>query len=289
MLNRQRIVVAALAEAGGTLHRTNLVKLAFLLREETVIGNDPTFYDFVPYRFGPFSFALWREVEALARDGCVSVTEESVSLREPAKAVAGVLPANTHDAVRSIVATYAKLPLTKLLLSVYERYPWYASRSELQELRPKEYTRGIPASPAVYTIGYEGRSVDAFFSKLLSSHLAGIVDVRANPVSRKYGFASRSMAEIGRRLGLQYHHLPELGVPPSERTDLAHPGAREALLRVYEEATLPERAAAIETAAHLVSGAPMALLCMEADPARCHRGRLAPAVSRVAGLPVAHL
>ena len=52
----------------------------------------------------------------------------------------------------------------------------------------------------MYTIGYEGRSVDAFFSRLLRLRLSGVIDVRSNPVSRKYGFAARSMTEIGKKL-----------------------------------------------------------------------------------------
>ena len=86
--------------------------------------------------FGPFSFALYRDIEALGRDGHLDVAKEHVSLRQPGS-LAFVLAAKVREAIRSIVATYAKLPNTGLLRLVYERYPWYASRSERQDLRPK--------------------------------------------------------------------------------------------------------------------------------------------------------
>ena len=50
------------------------MKLVFLLRHETCLKDVPSFYDFVPYKFGPFSFTLYRELERLQQNGYVTTS-----------------------------------------------------------------------------------------------------------------------------------------------------------------------------------------------------------------------
>ncbi len=88
MLNRQRMILALLDHAGVPIQNTMLVKLAFLLREETAVGKDHTFYGFLPYKQGPFSFGLYRELEALERDGYVERREQSIGLRSRVRQLA---------------------------------------------------------------------------------------------------------------------------------------------------------------------------------------------------------
>ena len=61
MLVRRRILLGLMHLAGEPLARTKLVKLAFLLSQEEA-GTLPAFYDFVPFKFGAFSFVLYRDV-----------------------------------------------------------------------------------------------------------------------------------------------------------------------------------------------------------------------------------
>ena len=84
MLRRQKTVLALLAEAHEPMTSTLLVKLVFLLRRETILRDDPVFYDFVPYLYGPFSFALYRELDCLQRDGLVTNTDERWAINGPA-------------------------------------------------------------------------------------------------------------------------------------------------------------------------------------------------------------
>ncbi len=112
MLNRQRIVLALLDQAGEPIQNTTLVKLAFLLREETAIGRDRTFYDFVPYKQGPFSFGLYRELDALERDSYVERGERSIGLGSRARKLARdqierLTPTHT-EAVAAVVKEYGK-------------------------------------------------------------------------------------------------------------------------------------------------------------------------------------
>lgn len=293
MLNRQRIVLALLDHAGEPIQNTILVKLAFLLREETAIGRDRTFYDFVPYMQGPFSFGLYRELEALERDGYVERGEQSIGVGSRACKLARdqierLTPAQS-DAVAAVMREYGKKRRSNLLRSVYSRYPWYASKSELAQYVPDHVPAPPKREPAAYTVGYEGKSVDSFFNGLLVSGMEGILDVRANPVSRKYGFAKKSMSRIAERLGLVYFHMPELGITGDHRADLSDFDSYQRLLDQYEKKMLPKRTQHIERVTELLSSRPLALLCMEKDVRCCHRGRLANRVAEEGGLAVEHL
>jgi uncharacterized protein (DUF488 family) len=147
-----------------------------------------------------------------------------------------------------------------------------------------------PEAPiAVYTAGYEGASIDSFLDGLLRAGIHAIGDVRANPVSRKYGFAGSSMRRIAGKLGLTYEHFPMLGIPSASRKGLGDTVSHEDLFDAYERDILSREPAEIERLARCMAQRPMVLVCMEKAPEMCHRSRLAKHVARAAGLPVQHL
>ena len=145
------------------------------------------------------------------------------------------------------------------------------------------------AAMAIYTIGYEGASVESFLEACRRNGIARILDVRNNPWSRKAGFSKKALAEACAEAGIEYRHLPELGIPRAERQKLDTPEAKQALLDRYEKEILPPQREAVAQALALVQEKPTALLCLEADPNLCHRGRLAQALARISGLPIQHL
>ena len=293
MLTRQKAVLGLLAQTGGSLNPTVFVKFMFLLRHETVLQGESSFYDFVPYRFGPFSFQLYRDLTSLKNngylqqdDGIVGVSDE---LKHEVDSKQSELPERIHQALRSVVKRYGGMEQKSLLRDVYERFPWFASRSELTDLRPDTVPNSVPAAKAVYTVGYEGKSVDFFFNGLLKAGVLQILDVRANPMSRKYGFARKSMSEISSKLGIRYKHMPALGIPGEYRKELSDFDSYQRLLNRYESEMLPKRSKEIEEASSEVQHTPTALLCMERDSRCCHRSRLANSVSLSSGLPIVHL
>ncbi len=138
-------------------------------------------------------------------------------------------------------------------------------------------------------MGYENRSVDGFLNKLLRAGIRKIVDVRANPVSRKYGFARSSLASLAGKLGLGYTHCPELGISSEKRRDVhTHDQFRE-LFGYYEREILPEEADAVTRVAELVKTVPSVLVCMEKEAVDCHRSRLATRVASLTDLKIVHL
>ena len=293
MLTRQKTVLSLLTQVGRPLSPTVFVKLVFLLRQETDLERDQSFYSFVPYNFGPFSFTLYWDLGSLRQNGYVTIEEERIALcgrtRELAEKRVEELPASIRSAVADVLTRYGTMNQKALIREVYSRYPWFALNSKLPERDSVSVQRPKKARPAVYTAGYEGRSVDAFFNDLLKRGIHVVVDVRANPVSRKYGFSRLRLVEFCKKLGLQYRHMPTLGIPGTARASLNGFTSYQRLLKRYEEAMLPEHSAEVQEVGRLMHRQPSVLVCVEKDVRCCHRSRLAEAVARETGLEVVHL
>jgi uncharacterized protein (DUF488 family) len=175
------------------------------------------------------------------------------------------------------------------LKDVYARYPWYASNSDLKDLVPDDVPKPKAAPLAVYTMGYEDRSVDGFLNKLVRAGIRRIVDVRSNPVSRKYGFARSSLASLAEKLGLDYTHCPALGISSEKRRVVQTPAEFQELFGYYEREILPGEADAVAKVAELVRTVPSVLVCMEKEAVDCHRSRLATRIASLTSLKIVHL
>ncbi len=293
MLTRERIALRVLEEADRPLPRTVFVKLMFLLRMETNLKQLSSFYDFVPYKYGPFSFALYRDLDRLDSYGYVSKCEDHFSLNchqlRETQQETRKLAKKLQLAVADVLDRYGHMNLGSLIKTVYREHSWFAINSERSE-RDLFLIPSRPKAPsAVYTIGYEGKTVDAFFNYLLEKGIQNIIDVRANPVSRKYGFSGRRMKQIGESIGLEYQHFPSLGVPSSERATLSDNASYARLFTQYEQVILHHRKEEIREVGEYMKSAPSVLVCVEKDVDCCHRSRLATAVAKESGLGIVHL
>jgi hypothetical protein len=289
MLNRQKIAIEMLRLSGGSAHRLHLIKWLFLLAQETESGGGNAFYQFVPYKYGPYSFSLYHEIENLARDGLVVESPQSGrdwSLTSTGRERGATLSGPVATDVGYIMDQYGTLGTRTLIDAVYERYPWFTLLTEITGRRAVERPK---IEPAVYTIGYQGLAIEGLLNRLLETGIQRVIDVRNNPTSRRYGFHRSTLSRISHYLGLEYWHLPELGIPSQYRVDLNSPEDYRALLDDYVDALLPAQSDAVKRLAREIAGTPSVLLCMEADPLSCHRSRLAAAAASLSGLPVVHL
>src|SRR5258705_10711616 len=69
----------------------------------------------------------------------------------------------------------------------------------------------------IQTCGYEGLSVDKFVERLLAAGSRTVIDVRANPLSRKPGLSKNALAKNLEAAGIAYVHAPKLGCPKPVR------------------------------------------------------------------------
>ena len=135
------------------------------------------------------------------------------------------------------------------------------------------------APPTIYTIGYEGVTQAAVIDSLKQAGVELLADIRYLPLSRRPGFSKSSLKAAAEEAGIAYRHFKQLGTP-AEGREAARRGDHAALARVYAgQLELPEAIAQSALMLEMAREKPSALLCMERDPAQCHRTLLLNAVA----------
>lgn len=131
----------------------------------------------------------------------------------------------------------------------------------------------------IFTIGYEGATVPEFIAALETAGVERVVDVRALPLSRRPGFSKSPLRAALQEAGIEYVHLKALGTPANGRA-AARAGRHADLERIYAgQLELPEAIAEAAQMIELAREKPSALLCMEREPAHCHRTLLLRAIA----------
>ena len=125
-----------------------------------------------------------------------------------------------------------------------------------------------------FTIGYSGRTIDAFVEALLEADVVTVVDIRHMPVSRyRPEFSKRNLHERLAAEGITYVHERRLGIPSQVRREHGYPDHGEALWDWYDENVLSQDVADPSRFGELSEG-PVAVMCVESDAMECHRHRL---------------
>ncbi len=223
----------------------------------------------------------------MTRDGLVEEPDKNTWRLSPAAfQVDRILPTPLRSDVSFIMDKYGRWSADQLINWVYRRYPWFTVNSKISTWRSQ--VRPV-AGPAVYTMGYEGLSVEMLLNELMSSGVGRLIDVRSNPISRRYGFHQSTLRTLCIRLDIEYVHLPELGIRSEDRRGLNSLSDYESLFAEYRREVASQQVSTLRRLARDLGQKPGALVCMEADPESCHRSHLASLVAPIAGLPVVHL
>jgi len=125
--------------------------------------------------------------------------------------------------------------------------------------------------PRLFTIGYEKLLPPELVNELELAGVERLVDVRFRPQSRRPGMSKTRLGELLGDHGIRYEHRKALGTPPDIRwlfRNRREAEGREAF-REHVEASASADLDAL--AAELDRGPVTALMCLEADPAGCHR------------------
>lgn len=131
----------------------------------------------------------------------------------------------------------------------------------------------------IFTIGYEGATMDEFLAVLKTAGVERLIDVRALPLSRRPGFSKSPLRAALEEAGIEYMHLKALGTPAEGRS-AARAGRHEQLKRIYSgQLELPEAIVQAAQMIELAKEKPSALLCFEREPEHCHRTLLLRAVA----------
>lgn len=289
LFQRQRLLLALLDALGVPMQSTDFQKLLLLYTKEC--ETEPS-YEFVPYQFGGFSFSSYADKRRLIERGLLIEDDKRWELSDTGRIAARREHALGAKAAR-FVARHAGLRGDALIAEVYRRHPYYATRSRIAErVLPKSADRAaivaakpVVRGPGLATIGYEGRSLEAYLNALLQDSVTLLCDVRRNPLSRKYGFSKSTLSKACENVGIRYEHLPELGIASAERKELVTQADYDALFATYERDSLPLQGAALAKIRAWIEqdGQRVALTCYEAAPCQCHRHCVAEALAGFGG------
>ena len=109
----------------------------------------------------------------------------------------------------------------------------------------------------IYTIGYQGRTIDEFLNLLEKYDIDHLVDVRSYPTSKMEDFSKDDLKETLFKKSMMYKHLPGLGGLGDED---------------YKETMLSDRwKSSYKELKSLAKDGKTSMMCLEKDPSHCHR------------------
>ncbi len=259
---RQRFLLSFIQHLNNDVTTTDLQKLVFL----TTMHENMDYYEFVPYIYGAYSFQLAEDVDILCKR---KFLEKQGSRVHAVKSY--------DDEAEFYIASERG---NELLRKAYRAYPYYSINSKILDrlFEKRESTEFISNrkqyrkdEQILFTIGYEGKSIEAFVNTLIANDVRLLCDVRRNPLSRKFGFSKTRLYHIVEAVGIQYVHIPQLGIESSLRTELGTVEDYENLFKEYAK-KLPELHAEIDEIFLLYrSKNRIALMCYEKEYQMCHR------------------
>ncbi len=286
LFQRQKLLLTLLHSFGGSLKAVDLQKYLFLY---TSIHEKNKSYEFVPYKYGCFSFQSYADKRKFTDRNIIKEKdawefEDNLDLDFNSLVSFSML-----DKINSFTKKYKKLKGDELVHFVYKNYPYYAINSEIaprimnnEEIEAIDSNKPKNNEYCFFTIGYEGQSFEAYLNDLIKNNVKILCDVRKNPISRKYGFSKKTLSTTLERLGIKYLHIPELGIESASRKTLKIEDDYKNLFKEYERTTLSENQESVmKLQALLEKYGRVAITCFEADHNMCHRNCVANALIKL--------
>ncbi|MCP4070674.1 MAG: DUF488 domain-containing protein [Hyphomicrobiales bacterium] len=284
LYSRQKTLLALLQKFGGKLSSIDLQKYLFLFTETCQKDRS---YEFVPYRFGCFSFQSYADRRKFVEFGILDEGDKWSLLSTDVDYIS-TLSGSDQKKLDLFHKRFRSLRGNNLVHEIYKRFPYFAIHSEIagdlmskKELEEIEAKKPSQTEKAFFTIGYEGQTFENYLNRLIKNNVQVLCDVRKNPLSRKYGFSKRTLSETLEKLDIEYIHVPELGIVSDKRQQLNSQADYDRLFKEYEATTLKKNGEAVNQLMDIIgSKQRIAITCFEAEHCMCHRGRVAKAVSK---------
>jgi uncharacterized protein (DUF488 family) len=283
MYYRRKILLALLQTFGGVLPKIDFQKYLFLLN----VNNQNPFFEFIPYKYGCFSFQANQDMSTMVKYSLVTESEKNWQLKSVVNYF-NDLKEEDGKRIKELQTSFGNLKGRNLIKYVYENYPYYSINSTIKEnildteyLKAVENSRPSKSEFTLFSIGYEGKTVEHFTNELIAEDIKVLCDVRKNALSMKYGFSKKQLKNVVENAGIKYIHIPALGIESDKRQQLNTKEDYDNLFRNYEINTIPQRDAEIsELYKMFIEHKRIALMCFEADHNFCHRSRTIEALEK---------
>lgn len=286
MFYRRKIILALLQLFDGQLDKIRLQKLLFLFTLKQAKAE----YDFVPYKYGCYSYSANADLTTMVSKGFLSDSQKHFAKLDKTNYLK-LVKSDDLKHLQQVKTEYGRMSTNALMKHTYVNYPFYATKSEVaadildkSELEKVEDFKPNGTKTILFTIGYEGISLEAYLVRLLKNDVKVLVDVRNNPLSMKYGFSKTLLKRYCESLGIKYVHIPEVGIQSEQRQELNTQADYDKLFTVYRKQNLTKTTKAQTDILNLLKeNKRIALTCFEANICQCHRKHLAEAIETLPG------
>ncbi|HZY39873.1 MAG TPA: DUF488 domain-containing protein [Mucilaginibacter sp.] len=286
MFYRRKIILALLEIFDGKLEKIRLQKLLFLFSQRQPKSE----YDFIPYKYGCYSYSAAADLTTMVQKGLLTDEKDIITKIDRANYLK-YLKEPDRNHLLEVKQLYGVMDGNALMKHTYTNYPFFAINSLKAKdlLSDRELKKVAEARPAndktiLFTIGYEGISLEEYINRLIRNSVQVLVDVRKNPLSMKYGFSKSLLKRFCENVGVQYVHFPEVGIESDQRQKLNCQKDYDDLFKRYKtdnlNKTVPVQSAIFNI---LKSNKRIALTCFESNICQCHRKPLAEAIAALPG------
>jgi len=276
--------LALLELFGGELEKIRLQKLLFLFAQKQVKPD----YEFIPYKYGCYSYSANADLTTMASKSILVETEKSF-IKTDKTSYLKLLKADDKTKLHAVKSLYGAMNSEALMKHTYKNFPYWAINSikadsilSKDELSIVNNQRAGTDDMVLYTIGYEGISLEAYLNRLVKNGVRLLIDVRNNPLSMKFGFSKSQLKRYCESLNIAYVHIPEVGIVSDQRQELHTQTDYDVLFRKYRKDTLTKTISSQEYIVTLLKQhRKIALTCFEANICQCHRKHLAEAITQL--------
>lgn len=266
---RQRYIMTLLQNLGNDLTGAEFQEVLFLSQRETEIF----YYDFISSGRGCHSFQAVNDLEVLHESGWLEIENNHIR----------VLRNLPHEKGLKQAEALKLLFFAKGKKKCPEQQAMFSSSVKQQEEQP------AVVGSVLFTIGYEGISFEQYVNRLMHQGVRLLCDVRRNPISRKFGFSKGRLSELLPTVGIEYLHIPELGIASGSRKSLQTASDYQELFADYRK-EMPRKEKHLSKIINLMDKYErLALTCFERKPSFCHRHCISDYLKRKNNLTVVHL
>lgn len=278
MYYRRKLLLAILERSKHKkLSKITLQKVLFLIGKE----QEQPYFDFVPYKYGCFSFQANKDLEVLSSHFAVIENKEKEWSLLINQNYFENLKRRDKNIINQIFKTLDVENTSDLIESVYDDYPYFTINSERkltvsqESKRQQEREKIRNDKKQLFSIGYEKRSIDAYLNLLVKYNVKLLCDVRKNPFSMKYGFSKNQLrVYCCDKLNIKYIHIPDLGIKSQLRKNLNTKKDYESIFKSYQKELINKHENLKYLKEVFKKYNRMAFMCFERDHNFCHRNML---------------
>ena len=250
---RHKYLLNVLFELAKPISFEDYQAMVSIISGESLI--DEINYTFISYKDKLISLHLKNDLDMLARENLISYSDDNViSTGDKDTVIKTIrdLDFDKHMIIKNYISTFTNESTEELVESAFKSKATHVVKDKT-------------ANVALYTAGYEGDSIDSFLIRIAKSGIKRIVDVRRNPISRKFGFSKKSLALCALALQIEYTHIPELGIPSESRKSLKTKDDYMKLFDIYEKDILDDTQIEQDILINTITDIPSVLICFEEE------------------------